>query len=143
MIFLYSFLSLKRWMCTCCMKTFALTCSLWNTLTHSMIFGWDLPTTCHRRLCQTTKWLFVHGPSVLYKFQSAVWNVPAIHVDSKYVTNSSILGNSGVSAFIACHVIWANEWELRQELLFCIWMTLVALYYIRIGFVDQCLRIFS
>ena len=42
-------------------------------------------------------------PSVSYKLYSGVWNVLAIHIVSKYVMNSSILGNSEVSAFIPCH----------------------------------------
>ena len=87
----------------CCIETSVPTCSLWNTSTHKKMFGWDLPTNCRRQLCQTSKWLFVHSPSVLYKFHSAVCNVPAIHVVLKYVMNSLILGSSGVSAFMPCH----------------------------------------
>ena len=82
-----------------------------------------------------------NGPSGSYKFHSAVWNVPASHAVLKYVTNSSILGNSRVSACIPCHARWTKEWKQRQELLFCLQMSLFAPYYICFGFADRCVNV--
>ena len=63
-----------------CIKTSILAYSLWNTSPHLKIFGCDFLTTRCRWLCQPSEWLIVCGPSVSYKYRSAVWNVPAIHV---------------------------------------------------------------